>query len=136
VSDQNWPRIGASAAIWALVYNAVWGLTWFAFMRTEWLEAVAAIGEPLPWTPAVWLIWALLSLLIALAIMTHAAGQVRARKAAVTAACAGWLLLTMGMAWWSVQQSLSLRVIALDSTVNLVGMVAGSLAGAPLLPSG
>jgi hypothetical protein len=40
-----------------------------------------------------------------------------------------WVLMTMGMARWGWQDSLSMRVIALDSIVNLVGMVAASLAG-------
>ena len=49
---------------------------------------------------------------------------------AASAAAAVWLLLTLAMGAYSLSQSLSIRVIVLDSSVNLVGMVAASLAGA------
>lgn len=113
-----------------MVYNFVWGVAWFAFMRREWLDAVAAIRKPMPWTAEVWFLMVVLSLPIGVAIMAYSAGRSRsAPKAAVYAAVALWLLMTMGMAGWGWQESLSMRVIALDSTVNLVGMVAASLAG-------
>jgi hypothetical protein len=44
------------------------------------------------------------------------------------AAAALWLMMTVGMTTWSVQDGLPMRVIAIDSTVNLVAMLAGSLA--------
>jgi hypothetical protein len=130
VSSINWPRVVASGALWTVVYNFVWGVAWFAFMRREWLDAVAAIRKPMPWTAEVWFLMVVLSLPIGVAIMAYSAGRSRsARKAAIYAAVALWLLMTMGMAGWGWQESLSMRVIALDSTVNLVGMVAASLAG-------
>ena len=130
MSSINWPRVVANGALWTVVYNFVWGVAWFAFMRREWLDAATAIRRPLPWTAEVWFLMVVLSLPIGVAIMAYSAGHARsARKAAVYAAVALWLLMTMGMAGWGWQESLSMRVIALDSTVNLVGMVAASLAG-------
>ena len=65
------------------------------------------------------------------AIMAYTASGARSRHtAAVTAAAAVWLLLTLAMGAYSLSESLSIRVIALDSCVNLVGLVAASLAGA------
>lgn len=113
-----------------VVYNLVWGVAWFAFMRREWLDAVAAIRQPLPWTAEVWFLWVALTLPIGVAIMAYAASRARsAPKTAVYVAVAVWLLMTLGMAAWGWQESLSMRVIAMDSTVNLIGMVAASLAG-------
>ena len=130
MSSINWPRVVASGALWAVVYNLVWGVAWFAFMRREWLDAAAAIRRPLPWTAEVWFLWVVLTLPMGVAIMAYAAGRApSAPKAAVYAAVPLWLLMTLGMAIWGRQESLSMRVIAMDSTVNLVGMVAASLAG-------
>ena len=131
MSSTNWRRVVASGALWALVYNFVWGVAWFAFMREEWEQAVAAIRRPLPWTADVWFVWAVLTVPMGVAIMAYAASRARAlRTAAVSAAAAVWLLLTLAMAAYSLSQSLPVRVIALDSSVNLLGMVAASLAGA------
>lgn len=115
-----------------VTYNLVWGVTWFGFMRREWLEAVTAIRRPLPWTAEVWFLMVLLSFPIGVAIMAHSASRARsapAPKTALYASLSVWVLMTMGMAGWGWQESLSMRVIALDSAVNLVGMVAASLAG-------
>ncbi|MDP9268260.1 MAG: hypothetical protein M3P27_08045 [Acidobacteriota bacterium] len=84
----------------------------------------------MPFTAEVWFVWVVLSLPIGVAIMAYSAGRAHsAPKAAVYAAVALWALMTMGMAGWGWQESLSIRVIALDSIVNLVGMLAASLAG-------
>jgi len=48
--NTRWPQVIASGALWAAVYNFVWGLSWLAFMRHEWLGATAAINMELPWT--------------------------------------------------------------------------------------
>lgn len=126
-----WPRVVASGALWAVVYNFVWGVAWFAFMRSEWMDAVAAIRQPLPWTAEVWFLWVTLTLPIGVAIMAYAAGRPRSTpKTAAWAAVGVWLPMTLGMAVWAWQESLPMRVILLDSAVNLVGMVAASLAGA------
>jgi hypothetical protein len=113
-----------------VVYNLLWGVAWFAFMQREWREAAAAIRRPQPFTAEVWFLTVVLSLPIGVAIMAYTASRARsALKAAVYAAVALWLLMTMGMAGWGWQESLSMRVIALDSAVNLVAMVAASLGG-------
>lgn len=70
----RWRVIGAGV-LWAVVYNLLWGTAWIAFMRREWLAAMAA---------------------------------------------------------WGRQEALSLRSITTGSTVNLIALVAVSLAGARL----
>jgi len=115
VSSLNWPHVVASGALWTVVYNLVWGVAWFAFMRREWLDAVAAIRRPLPWTAEVWFLMVVLSLPIGVAIMAYAVGRARSAPAPRTALYAGlalWVLMTMGMAGWGWQESLSMRVIA------------------------
>lgn len=132
MSGIHWPRVVVSGVLWAVVYDLVWGIAWFAFMRREWLDAVAAIKQPLPWTSDFWVVWATLNLPIGMAIMAYVGTRARsssALRAAVYAGVAMWLLMTLWMAGWGWQQSLSLRVIVLDSAVNLVGLVAASLAG-------
>ena len=42
----------------------------------------------------------------------------------------------MGMFVWGVQESLSMRVLMLDSGVNLAGMAAASIAAGWTLPAG
>ncbi len=131
MSSIKWRRIVASGALWTLVYNLVWGLAWFAFMRREWEQAVAAIRRPLPWTAEVWFLWAVLTVPMGVAIIAYSASRARSSTAAsVLAALLVWLLLTIGMAVHCLSQSLSVRVIALDSAVNLAAMVAASFAGA------
>ncbi len=126
----NWPRVVASGALWMAVYNLIWGVAWFAFMRREWLDAMAAIRRPMPWTAEIWFLWVALTLPIGVAVMAYTANRARpGLKTAVYAAVGLWLMMTMGMIGMGWQWSLSVRVIALDSTVNLVGLVAASLAG-------
>ena len=130
-SMAGWPRIVASGALWAMVYNLVWGVAWFAFMRSAWVDEFAARGQSSPWTAAVWFLWVVLTLPMGVAIMAHAASDARSpARAAVRAALAVCLLLTLGMGGWGVQASVSIRVLALDAAVNLIGMVSGSVAGA------
>ena len=132
MSSINWPRVVASGALWTVVYNLVWGVAWFAFMRGEWLDAAAAIRRPLPWTAEVWFLWVVLTVPIGVAIMGYTASRARsapARKSALYPVLSLWGLMTMGMAGWGWQESLPMRVMAMDSTVNLVGMVAASFAG-------
>ena len=117
--------------MWTLVYNFVWGVAWFVFMRQEWEEAVAAIGRTSPWTAEVWFLWVLLTVPMGVAIMAYASSRAPSiYMAAASAAAAVWLLLTLAMGAYSLSQSLSIRVIAWDSFVNLVGVLAASLAGA------
>ncbi|HKW63819.1 MAG TPA: hypothetical protein VJN89_14810 [Candidatus Acidoferrum sp.] len=122
--------VGVSGALWAVVYNLIWGAAWFAFMRREWRDAMAAIGRPIPFTQETWLLWVALTIPIGLVIMTYATGRAGSpTKAAVTAAVALWVLMTLGLAAWASRESLSLRIIALDSAVNLFSTIAASLAG-------
>jgi hypothetical protein len=126
----DWRRIVASGALWTLAYNFVWGVAWFAFMRKEWEQAVAAIRHPMPWTAEAWFLWVALTVPMGIAIMAYSAGRVRPSRAAISAAAAIWLLLTVGVSAYSLSESLSIRVIALDASVNLVAMIAASVIGA------
>ncbi len=128
----SWMRVIAAGAFWAVVYNLVWGVAWFVFMRREWHNAFAAIKRPMLWTPDIWISWIAITLPIGVALVAYARNPARSMsrpKAAVYAAVPLWLLMTLGMAVWARQESLSIRIIALDSIVNLVAMVAASLAG-------
>lgn len=128
-STLDWPRVVASGALWMVVYNLVWGVAWFVFMRHEWTEAVDSIGKSSPWTAEVWFLWVLFTFPIGIAIAAHAASQASsAARPALYAAAALWLMMTVGMAVWSVQEKFPMRVIAIDSAVNLIGMLAGSFA--------
>ena len=128
----SWMRMIAAGALWAAVYNVAWGVAWFLFMRREWRDAFAAIDRPLLWTADVWIVWIALTLPIGVAIVAYAANPARtvsAPQATVYAGMTLWLVMTVGMATWGWQESLSVRIIALDSIVNLVAMIAASLAG-------
>jgi hypothetical protein len=71
-----------------------------------------------------------LTLPIGVAIMAYTASRRHSGlKVAVYIAVGLWLMMTMGMAGWGWQDSISMRVIALDSIVNLVAMVTASVAG-------
>ena len=120
----------ASGALWTVVYNFLWGAAWFAFMRREWTEAATAIGRPMPWTAEVWFVMVILSLPIGVAIMAYSASRTPSvPRAAVYASLPLWLLMTLGMAGWGWGDSYSVRVIALDSAVNLAALVAAALVG-------
>ena len=126
----SWMRVIAGGALWAAVYNAVWGVAWFLFMRREWRDALAAIHRPLLWTAEVWIGWISLTLPIGAAIVAYAANPARtvsAPKATVYAGMTLWLVMTAGMAGWGWQESLSIRIIALDCIVNLVAMIVPAL---------
>lgn len=128
--DVNWRHIVASGALWAVVYNFTWGSAWFAFMRREWLDAVAALGQPLPWTAEVWFVWVTFTFPIGTAVMAHAASRDVSPRRAMAASVMVWALFALGMVVWGGQQSLSARVLALDCLVNLVAMVSASVIGA------
>jgi len=122
----SWMRVIAGGVLWAAVYNLVWGVAWFVFMRREWRNAFAAINRPLLFTADFWIFWIVLTLPIGVAIVAYAANPARsvsAPKATVHAGMTLWLVMTTGMATWSWQNSLSIRIIALDSIVNLVAMM-------------
>lgn len=122
----SWMRVIAGGAIWATVYNLVWGVAWFAFMRREWREAFAAIKRPLLFSADIWIFWIALTLPIGVAIVAYAANPGRSVSGPKATAYAGitlWLVMTVGMAAWSWENLLSIRIIALDSVVNLVAML-------------
>jgi len=126
----SWMRAIAGGALWAAVYNLVWGLAWFVFMRREWREAFAAINRPLLFTVDIWIFWIALTFPIGVAIAAYAANPARSVSALKATAYAGitlWLVMTVGMAAWSWQNSLSIRIIALDAVVNLVAMIVPAL---------
>ncbi len=127
----SWMRVIAGGTLWAVVYNLVWGVAWFLFMRREWRDAFAVIKRPLLFTADIWVLWIALTLPIGVAIAAYAASPARSSppKAAVYAAITLWLLMTVGMAVWGRQDSLSTRIIVLDSIVNLIAMLAASLTG-------
>jgi hypothetical protein len=117
--------------LWALVYNSVWAVAWFAFMRREWLDATAALGKSMPWTE-IWAVSAALTLPLGMAAMAYVAGRARAGpapSAALPTSLALWVPMTIGMFGWGWQESLSMRMLILDSTVNLLAIGAAVLAG-------
>src|SRR5437879_8676826 len=119
-------RVIAGGALWAVVYNLVWGVAWFVFMRGEWRDAFTAINRPLIFTADIWIFWIALTLPIGVAIVAYAANPARsisAPKASVYAGMTLWLVMTVGMATWSWQSSLPIRIIALHYIVNLADMI-------------
>ena len=119
-------RVVVGGVFWALLYNLVWGVAWFVFMREEWRSAAAAIGRPMPWTAEVWILWGILALPLGAAIVAYAASPARsALKGSLHACVAMWAVLTPGMAISCIQ--FSMRVIALDASVNLVAMLVASV---------
>ena len=82
----------AGGALWALVYNLVWRVVWFVFMRREWCDAFAAFKRSLLFTSDVWVFW--LTLLLGVAIAAYAANPARsvsAPRGAVNAGVTFWL---------------------------------------------
>jgi len=130
----SWMPVIVGGALWAAVYNLVWGIAWFVFMRREWRDAFAAIKRPLLFTADIWIFWIALTLPIGVAIVVYASNPARsvsAPQATVFAGVTLWLVMTAGMATWSWQNSLSIRIIALDSFVNLVAMMVPALFARP-----
>lgn len=128
-------RIAVSGIIWAAAYNAIWGVAWFTFMRHEWQSAFATLGRPHPWSSEVWLIWGLVTLPLGAAVMAYADSAQRRRALAVQAAFLLAFLFSLGMTVWGVQDSLPLRVLALDALVNVVSMPIASLVAVAALQS-
>lgn len=126
------PRLLAGGVLWAVVYNSVWGLAWFAFMRGEWLRATAAFDRGMPWTE-IWVVSLALTLPLGVATMVYAAGRAHSKPRpdpALAASFALWLPMTMGMTGWGWFESLSARILVLDAAVNLLAIAAAALAAA------
>jgi hypothetical protein len=109
-------------------------------MRREWRDA---INRPLLFTADIGVLLIALSLPIGVAIVAYVSSPARtvsAPRATVNAGVTLWVMMTVGMAAWGWQDSLSIRIIALDSIVNLVAMIVpASFAGdgtrrSPLTP--
>lgn len=126
----HWRRVIASGALWSVVYNLCWGLAWFGFMRSEWISAVAALGQRLPWTAEVWFVWVTFTVPLGVVMMAYASSCNHSFWKMVVASTAAWLLMALGMIIWGIHESLSIRVLALDSLVSLVAIMAASLIGA------
>ena len=127
-------RIVVSGIMWAAVYNALWGVAWFTFMRDEWQAAFSAIGRPQAWTAVVWIVWGIVTLPLGAAVMAHACSGPRRHMLALRAALLLAFLFSFGMTVWGVQESLSLRVLVLDGLVNFVSMPLASLAALATFP--
>jgi hypothetical protein len=120
--ESRWIRIAVSGIMWAAVYNALWGVAWFTFMRDEWRAAFAAIGRPHAWTAPVWIVWGIVTLPLGAAVMAHADSGPRRLMLALRAALLLAFLFSLGMTVWGVEESLSPRVLALDGLVNFVSI--------------
>jgi hypothetical protein len=110
----------------------VWGIAWFAFMRREWTDAAAAIGQPLPWTPRFWIVWVPITLFVGVGVIAYVADRTHRAavlKAALAASLVLWVPATIGMSVWAWQQSLSQSMITIDSAVNLVAVIVAALVG-------
>ena len=131
MNTTNWPRVLAGGVLWAGVYNLIWGLAWFLWMRREWVAATAAINHALPWKE-IWIIWGVFTLPLGLAAMNYVASPARAKSrasASIASTFAIWLPLTLGIAVWGWRVSVSFRTIVLDSIVNFVALLLASLVG-------
>jgi hypothetical protein len=130
-------RTGAvvSGLLWAGVYNLLWGAAWLAFVRREWTRAAEALGESMPWTAEVWLVWIVLTVPLGSAMMAYVASTDFSPRNVVVPSTAVWLLLTTGMVTWGLAESLSLRVLSLDSVANLVAMTIAFIIAASVLRS-
>ena len=129
----RWLGILAGGVAWAGVYNAVWGIAWFGFMRREWTDATVSVGRSFPWTPQFWAVWLPMTLPIGIAIMAYVADreqQMARTKRALAATLVLWVTGTVGMAIFAWQESVSQRVILLDSIVNLLAIALASIIGA------
>ena len=124
----RWVRVMVAGAIWALLYNLVWGLAWVAFMRRSWMAAAAAADQTMPWTPEFWAIWIPMTLPFGLAVAAYLltrSERGKHNRDAVAASLVVWVPGTVGMAFGA---ALTPGIIVLDSFVNLVAVVVSSLA--------
>ena len=126
------PHLLAGGVLWAVAYNSIWGLAWFAFMRGEWLHATTAFGRGMPWTE-IWVVSVALTLPLGVATMVYVAGRADTKRRphpALAASFALWLPMTMGMTGWGWIESLSARILVLDAAVNLLAIAAAGIAAA------
>ena len=115
--------------LWAIVYSLVWGVAWFAFMRSAWYDALADGNRQMPWTE-IWTIWAVLNVPLGMATAAYLRQRERVAtesKGLIAVVLVLWVPMTAGMTGWAWSESLSLALIAIDSAVNLVGLAIASL---------
>jgi hypothetical protein len=135
---RSYAQMLVAGLLWATVYGLVWGLAWISFMRSAWFAALANGNREMPWTE-IWSIWAMLN--VPLGIATAAYLRRREREAAgaapfTAAVVVLWVPMTIGMFAWAWHESLSLMLIAVDSTVNLLGLAAASWVARALVHGG
>ena len=126
--DTKWLRRVLGGIVWVAVYNSIWGIAGLGFMRREWTMAAAASGQSMPWTAEFLMVWVPLTLVFGIAIAAYLDSAPRrgsTLRLAVAASLALWVPATIGMAFWA---TFSIRVIVLDSTVNLLAVFLASLA--------
>jgi hypothetical protein len=85
----SWMRVIVGGALWAGVYDLVWDVAWFVFMRREWRDAFAAINRPFLFTADIWIFWIPLTLRIGVAVVAYAANPVRSVSAPKATVYAG-----------------------------------------------
>ena len=124
-------RVVAGGVVWAVIYNFAWGVAWFAFMRSEWLDATVSRNRPMP-LAEIWAVWVALTFPLGVATMAYVADRARSgsvSRATLAGGLALWVPMTLGMAALGWHESLPMRVLLLDSIVNLAAIGAASLAG-------
>jgi hypothetical protein len=124
---KKWVRKLAAGAVWAVVYNGLWGLAWLAFMRREWTRAAAASSRSMPWSPDFWAVWIPMTLPFGLAVGAYLLSRpkhVTMSRDAVAASMVVWVPGTVGMAFGA---ALTPGSIVVDSFVNLAAVLASSL---------
>ena len=122
-------RVLVAGLLWALVYSLVWGVAWFAFMRSVWYSALADGNREMPWTE-IWSTWAVLNVPLGMATAAYLRPRGRVApesRALIAVVLVLWVPMTVGMTGWAWFESLSLGMIAIDSAVNLVGLAVASV---------
>jgi hypothetical protein len=128
-SARSAAQVLVAGLLWAIVYSLVWGVAWFAFMRSAWYDALADGNRQMPWTE-IWSIWAVLNVPLGVATAAYLRQRGRAvpeSRALIAVVLVLWAPMTVGMTGWAWSESLSLKLIAIDSAVNLVGLAIASL---------
>ena len=131
-----WLRRSLLGLLWAAFYNGIWAAAWFGFMRAEWTDTAAAMAEPMPWTPDFWMVWVPLTIPFGVAIAAYLDDEARRPRAVRSSVSAGivlWVPGTIGMAIWA---ALSIRIIVIDSVVNLAAVLLACLALGALVQNG
>lgn len=124
----NLIRITASGLLWAAVYDAVWGIAWFMFMRAEWQAGFQVLGKPMLWTPELWAIWVIVTVPFGIAVAAYTVGRRPALRAWLMASFVMWLFVAGGSDLAFLQMFIPSRTIVFDTLVNLVSMTAAAFA--------